>query len=182
MGGGEGKEKGEEKGKGKEDEWDATNGCGAVLDYLELPQKMHDLRGSVDLKAAKALSKSAEILSRKFQDMEPRKLKSTFACQRKRGGGGRHIDCCRIDCWKQRQIRSITFGNIRGKLAVMRLQLLTLVKGGEIDWGKIGEVEEASKVILDAALVGGTIHDGREVFVNELSSVRALATFVIETM
>ena len=139
---------------------------------MELPQLILGcLNGTANIPETCAI---AEALSKKF-DTEEGGLDSTFIAWN---------PCARTSRQKSVQVRRACFDRIRAKLAVMRIQLLTIKAGGQIDSDKIGDVGDLSKSILNAALVGQSIDDdSKKIFTgSEFASVRGLAAFVVETI
>jgi len=163
------------------DGFNDINGCGPVLEFMELPDLIRPLCcGGGSPRILQDLCQRSEKISSKFPPPSCSQTQTQTQTQAKDGFLELN-PCAAVE--KHQQVRLSCLSRIRSSLAVMRLQLLTLREGGTVDPENIGEIKALPKAILDAALRGQTIDDHEGLFPgNEFATVRALASFVIETI
>ncbi|GMH93225.1 hypothetical protein TrST_g7314 [Triparma strigata] len=154
--------------------WGIVNGCGPVLLYLDIKEKLREMvdGGGEEIsdEEISAVLRSVDELSGSIQALEVDSYKLTFV----------ELAGCGVDSERLMRMKAATFAEVSSKVAALKLQLGAIRDGVALDIADIGELTNASSLVLhqlrgssDAVDIAGKIG-------LELSSLRAIASYMLE--
>ena len=148
-----------------------------MLLYLDVKEKLRDLAelGPEDCndEEISTLYRRVEELSGSIQAQEVESFKLTFV----------ELSACGADVDRVRRMKAAAFCELSSKVAAMKLQLGAILDGVEVDVSEIGELSNASGLVLhqlrsQAQAGGGMVEMSAKIGL-ELSSLRAIASFML---
>jgi nuclear pore complex protein Nup98-Nup96 len=156
--------------------WSAVNGCGAVLAFLDLKEGLKTLvenyvmgEGRVGREEVEELLVCSESCSM-LKDLEPSGYELSFVELAREGG----------DKERYKAFKAAVFAELASKVACLRLQLKSVVRGENIDVDKIGDIGDVGGLVLkqleeeEGGMVDTTGKMGLE-----LSALRVIASYLV---
>ena len=156
--------------------WEAVNGCGAVLAFLDLKEGLKALVencvmeegrvGRDEVEELLACSESCAML----KDLEPSEYELSSTELAREGG----------DKERYRAFKAAVFAELTSKVACLRLQLKAVVRGENIDVDKIGDIGDVGGLVLKQLEEeeGGMVDTTGKMGV-ELSALRVIASYLV---